>query len=222
MRVLLVEDDIDLCASLAAAMESKDIVVDYAYDGKTGLNLVEENEYEVIVLDINLPQVNGIEVCRRIREELGKQTPIIMLTARADIEDKLSSFDVGADDYLVKPFDILELLARLSILSKRKVSDTNILKVGDLEFDQKSMRISREGKSIDLNSSCRKLLSVLMKKSPEVVSKQSLEYALWGDDSPEAEVLKIHIHNLRQKIDKPFSKEYLKTVRGAGYQLIDE
>lgn len=221
MRVLLVEDNLDLCASLADAMESKNIVVDYAYDGKTGLNLVEENEYEVIILDINLPQINGIEVCRRIREDLQKQTPIIMLTARADIDDKLSSFDAGADDYLVKPFETLELIARLNIISKRKVSDSNILKVGDLEFDQKSMKITREGKAIELNSSCRKLLSVLMKKSPEVVSKQSLEYALWGDESPEAEVLKIHIHNLRQKIDKPFAREYLKTVRGSGYQLID-
>jgi DNA-binding response OmpR family regulator len=221
MRLLLVEDNLDLCASLADSLESQGVVVDFAYDGKTGLELVKDNEYDVLVLDINLPQINGIDLCKKIRDDLNSNTPIIMLTARIDIEDKLASFENGADDYLVKPFEMAELLARLNVLVKRKQARTNVMKVGDLSFDTKSLAIIREGKPIELNSSCRKILNILMQKSPNVVSRSSLEHELWGDELPNSDILKIHIHNLRQKIDKPFENEYLKTIRGVGYQLND-
>lgn len=222
MRVLLVEDNLDLCASLADALESDDFTVDYAYDGKTGFNLIKDNEYDIIILDINLPNMNGIDLCKAIRDDLDLSTPIIMLTARLDLEDKLASFNNGADDYLVKPFETLELIARLKILGKRTNSRETILRVGDLSYDTKRLQAKREGKIIDLNSSCRTLLALLMKRSPETVSRQALAHALWGDELPEGDVLKIHIHNLRQKIDKPFDRAYLKTVRGSGYQLSDD
>jgi len=219
MRLLLVEDNLDLCASLADSLESQGIVVDYAYDGKNGFELAKENEYDIIILDINLPHINGIELCKLIRNELMRDTPIIMLTARIDIEDKLASFENGADDYLVKPFEMPELLARLQVLAKRNQPRHSKLIVGDLSFDTKTLEITRENKHIELNASCRKILSILMRHSPDVVTRKTLEHELWGDELPDSDILKIHVHNLRQKIDKPFKKEYIKTVRGSGYQL---
>lgn len=219
MRLLLVEDNLDLCASLADSLESQGILVDYAYDGKTAYQLAKENEYDIIVLDINLPQINGIELCKRMREQLALNTPIIMLTARIDIQDKLASFENGADDYLAKPFEMPELLARLQVLVKRNKPRGQQLVIGDLSFDTKSLVVKRENQVIDLNASCRKILLILMQQSPNVVSRSLLEHELWGDELPDNDILKIHIHNLRQKIDKPFKGDYIKTIRGSGYQL---
>lgn len=221
MRLLLVEDNLDLCASLADSLESRGIVVDYAYDGKIGAELVKENEYDIIILDINLPHINGITLCKMIRDELLINTPIIMLSARVDIEDKLTCFENGADDYLSKPFETPELLARLNALLKRNKPRSHLLQVGDLSFDTQSMLIQRDNQVIELNASCRKILMMLMQHSPNVVRRTMLEHALWGDELPDNDILKIHVHNLRQKIDKPFKKEYIKTVRGLGYQLSD-
>lgn len=219
MRLLLVEDNLDLCASLADSLESQGILVDYAYDGKTAYQLAKENEYDIIVLDINLPQINGIELCKRMREQLALNTPIIMLTARIDIQDKLASFENGADDYLAKPFEMPELLARLQVLVKRNKPRGQQLVIGDLSFDTKSLVVKRDKQVIDLNASCRKILLILMQQSPNVVSRSMLEHELWGDELPDNDILKIHIHNLRQKIDKPFKGDYIKTIRGSGYQL---
>ena len=221
MRILLVEDNLDLCASLSDYLESHLAVVDFAYNGCAGLELARHREFDAIILDINLPGLNGIELCQKLRQSLQLSTPIIMLTARAELADKLASFENGADDYLIKPFEMAELLARLQALQKRKSSTSTLLQVGDLSFDTQNLKISREQKLITLNNSCRKLLQILMHRSPGVVSRETLEYTLWGDDPPDSNVLKIHIHKLRQKIDGPFQKDYLKTVRGEGYQLDD-
>lgn len=221
MRILLVEDNLDLCVSLANALESQGLVVDYAYDGLKGFELAKQNEYDVIILDINLPKLNGIELCKKIREELNLTTPVIMLTARMDLQDKLSSFENGADDYLVKPFEILELYARLQALAKRTGQQTKVLQVGDLLFDTRTLTITRGNTPIELNAYCRKILKILMQHSPEVVTRETLEYELWGEDLPDSDILKVHIHSLRQKIDKPFRKEYIKNIRGLGYQIKD-
>jgi DNA-binding response OmpR family regulator len=221
MRILLVEDNLDLCASLSDYLESHLAVVDCAYSGNAGLELAGAQEFDATILDINLPGLNGIQLCKKLRQDLGLTTPVIMLTARADLEDKLASFENGADDYLIKPFDMAELLARLQALQKRDSNTSTVLKVGDLSFDTKTLQINRDQEAISLTASGRKLLQVLMQRSPGVVSRQSLEYVLWGDDPPDDNVLKIHIHNLRQKIDNPFQRAYIKTVRGEGYQLTD-
>jgi DNA-binding response OmpR family regulator len=221
MRILLVEDNLDLCASLSDYLESHLAVVDYAYNGIAGFELARQQEFDAIILDINLPGLNGIELCQKLRQTLQLTTPIIMLTARAELGDKLASFENGADDYLIKPFEMDELLARLQVLQKRDSNNSTVLQVGDLSFDTQNLQIKREQELIALNSSCRKLLQILMQRSPRVVSRKTLEYTLWGDEPPDDNVLKIHIHNLRQKVDKPFPQAYIKTIRGEGYQLTD-
>ena len=221
MRILLVEDNLDLCASLSDYLESHLAVVDCAYNGNAGLELARQQEFDAIILDINLPGLNGIQLCQKLRQELQLTTPVIMLTARAELDDKLASFENGADDYLIKPFEMAELLARLQVLQKRNSNPSTLLQVGDLSFDTKNLQIRRDQASIALNASGRKLLQMLMQRSPAVVSRETLEYVLWGDEPPDDNVLKIHIHNLRQKVDKPFSQAYIKTIRGEGYQLTD-
>ena len=219
MRALLVEDNYDLSESLYDYLQSHQVLVDCAYTAQSALNLLEQLSFDVIVLDINLPDFNGFELCQRLRNEHQITTPIIMLTARSSLEDKLSGFDSGAEDYLVKPFEMAELLARMNVLVERQQPKKRMLQVGNLTYDLDMQKITREDTIIELNTSCRKILELMMRKSPNVVSKNALEYALWGDDTPENEVLKIHIHTLRQKIDKAFDVEYLQTIRGSGYVL---
>jgi DNA-binding response OmpR family regulator len=219
MRALLVEDNYDLSESLYDYLQSHHVIVDCAYTAQSALSMLEQLSFDVIVLDINLPDFSGFELCQRLRNEQQIITPIIMLTARSSLEDKLSGFDSGAEDYLVKPFEMAELLARMKVLVERQQPKKRILQVGNLIYNLDTQKISRDEKNIELNSSCRKILKLLMKKSPNVVSKNDLEYTLWGDDIPEKEVLKIHIHTLRQKIDKAFNTEYLQTIRGSGYAL---
>lgn len=221
MRILLVEDNTDLCASLYDYLESKGELIDCAYDGLAGLELFKQNEYDLIVLDINLPKLNGIALCERIRDLESTPTPIIMLTARSELETKLACFSLGADDYLVKPFEMAELHARAHTLAKRYSNPKKILTVGDLTYNTGTEHIERQGQRIQLPQFPAKLLKRLMQKSPNVVSRETLENALWPDGAPDQDVLKIHIHTLRQKIDKPFNEQYLKTVRGTGYQLMD-
>ena len=221
MRALLIEDNYDLSESLYDYLQSHGVVVDCAYTARSALGLLEQLSFDVIILDINLPDINGFELCKRLRNEYQNTTPIIMLTALSSLEDKLSGFSSGAEDYLVKPFEMAELLARMNVLVDRKKPTQRRLQVGELTYDLDTQEVSRLNTVIELNASSKKILELLMKKSPHVVSKKDLEYALWGEDSPEHDVLKIHIHTLRQKIDKPFSAEYLQTIRGSGYVLKD-
>ena len=222
MRILLVEDNIDLSASLCDFLESQSSVVDCAYDGCAGLEIAKQKEFDILILDINLPSLNGIELCDKIRNTLKINTPIMMLTARADLKDKLACFEHGADDYLVKPFEMEELLARLKVIQKRKTRSDTSLTVGELEFNITQSSISRGGVAIHLNPSCKKILCVLMQRSPEVVSREALEYELWGDNPPDGNGLKTHIHSIRQEVDKPFPQGYIKTIRGSGYQITDK
>jgi len=219
MRALLIEDNYDLSESLYDYLQSHKVAVDCAYTARSALGLLQQLNFDVIVLDINLPDINGFELCKRLRNEYQDTTPIIMLTALSSLEDKLSGFSSGAEDYLVKPFEMAELLARMKVLVERQKPAQRILQVGELTFNLDTQEVSRMGGIVELNASCKKILELLMKKSPHIVSKNDLEYVLWGDDSPEHDVLKIHIHTLRQKIDKPFSTEYLHTIRGSGYVL---
>jgi DNA-binding response OmpR family regulator len=223
MRILVVEDHRDIAENIGDYLGPKGHELDFAADGITGLHLAVTNEYDVIVLDLMLPALEGIEVCRKLREEAKKSTPVLMLTARDQIESKVEGFRAGADDYLVKPFALKELEIRLEALSRRAAATpSRVLKVADLEFDPDTQIARRAGQRLELNPSLRTLLGLLMKNSHRVVRRAELEEALWGDDPPDGDVLRAHIYSLRSIIDKPFHHKLLHTLHGTGYRLTDE
>lgn len=222
MRLLIVEDNADLCASLVDYLQAQGHTADCCFNGTSAVEICRDQTFDVIVLDLNLPRLNGLEVSKVLRQELNLSTPILMLTARSEIEDKVAGFDAGADDYLVKPFSMVELNARIKALGQRRHINEQELQVGDLVYRPQSQLALRRGQVIELNHSCRKLLHKLMQKSPEVVSRRELEATLWGDEPPEGEVLKAHIHMLRQKLDGPYDQKLIHTVRGSGYQLVEK
>lgn len=223
MRILVIEDHRDIAENIGDYLAPKGHELDYAADGITGLHLAVTNDYDVIVLDLTLPALDGLELCRKLREDAKKTTPVLMLTARDQLENKVQGFRAGADDYLVKPFALKELEVRLEALRRRGggASAPRTLKVADLEFDPDTQTVKRAGQRVDLNPSLRTLLGVLMTNTHRVVRRAELEAALWGDDPPDADVLRAHIYALRVAIDKPFERKLLHTVHGTGYRLAD-
>ncbi len=223
MKLLVIEDDESLRLLLSEYLTSKGNQVDTAGDGITGLHLAVINDYDAVVLDLTLPGIDGLEICAKLRDEAQKSMPILMLTGRGSLDDKLAGFNKGADDYLVKPFELEELLVRLYALSKRKSaepqSNNHLLTVGDLSLNMETMEVKRQGKLIDLTSTTLRLLEELMRKAPHVVKRADLEKALWGDNPPDSSSLRTHIHYLRDGIDKPFDHAMLHTVHGIGYRL---
>ena len=218
MRILLVEDNRDILANLADYLEIKGYTVDCAQDGLTGLHLAASQSYDLAVLDVMLPGMDGFTLCQRLRD--GRNNlPVIMLTARDTLDDRLQGFSSGADDYLVKPFELSELAARVEAVLRRANGASRLLVVADLTLDLDSLEVSRLGKSIKLNPIGLKLLETLMRRSPSVVRREQLEEAIWGDDCPDSDSLRSHIHQLRQSIDKPFDTPLLQTVHGIGFRL---
>ncbi|MDR3322917.1 MAG: response regulator transcription factor [Zoogloeaceae bacterium] len=221
MHLLVIEDNRDLLANLLDYLELKGYVADCAEDGLSGLHLAATQSYDLIVLDIMLPGMDGYQVCQRLREDGQRVTPIIMLTARDTLEDRLQGFASGADDYLVKPFALSELAARIeAVLRRAQGTARRQLAVGDLCFDLETLEVRRAGKALKLNPIGMKLLETLMRKSPAVVRRETLEAALWGEDVPDSDSLRSHIHQLRQTIDKPFATPLLHTVHGVGFRLL--
>ena len=223
MRILVVEDNRDIAANLGDYLEERGHTVDYAADGVTGLHLAVTNSYDVIVLDLMLPGLDGIELCRKLRADAKKATPVLMLTARDTLEDKLVGLDAGADDYLIKPFEIRELEARVKALirrDRRQVS-AELLSVGDLVLDTASLRLTRAGQELMVSPIGLRLLMILMRESPRVVSRRDIEREVWGDLLPDSDTLRSHLYNLRKIIDKPFQKPLLHTIHSAGYRLAD-
>ena len=221
--VLLVEDNRSLSEMVGEYLESKGFGVDFAHDGVDGLRLATENSYDVLVLDLMLPRMDGVEVCRRLRSEAKKATPVLMLTARDTLADKVTGLDAGADDYLVKPFAIQELEARVRALirrDRRQVS-AEVLRVGDLVLDTASLRATRAGTELVLSPIGLRLLTILMRESPRVVTRRDIEREIWGDGLPDSDTLRSHLYNLRKTIDRPFAKQLLHTVQTAGYRLAD-
>jgi DNA-binding response OmpR family regulator len=221
--VLLVEDNRSLSEMVGEYLESKGFGVDFASDGVDGLRLATDNSYDVIVLDLMLPRLDGVEVCRRLRSEAKKSTPVLMLTARDTLADKVGGLDAGADDYLVKPFAIQELEARVRALirrDRRQVS-AEVLCVADLVLDTSSLRASRGGTELQLSPIGLRLLTILMRESPRVVTRRDIEREIWGDGLPDSDTLRSHLYNLRKTIDRPFDKQLLHTVQTAGYRLAD-
>ncbi len=222
-RVLVVEDNTDIASLLVDFFTDKGHITDYAGDGLTGLHLVTVNEYDVILLDLALPGIDGIELCKKLRKELRSSTPILMLTARDSLDDKLIGFDVGADDYLVKPFDLLEVYARVQALWRRSHNDSQSeINVSNLAFNYETLEVARAGKSIKLNSIRLKILRLLMENSHRVVSRREMEAHIWGDDPTESDALRTHLSAIRQAIDKPFENKLLHTIHSVGYRLYDD
>ena len=219
--ILLIEDNHDIAAMVGEHLEQSGHEVDYAADGITGLHLAVTEDADLIILDLMLPGMDGLEVCRKLRGEATKSTPILMLTARDTIDDKVAGLDAGADDYLVKPFEMAELDARLRALLRRASGAVaaDILRVGDLELDTGTLEASRSGQRLNLTPIGLRLLTALLKASPRVLSRRDLERAVWGDIAPDSDALRSHLYNLRKAIDKPFDRPLLHTVQGLGYRL---
>ncbi len=222
MRLLVIEDNRDIAANIGDYLEDRGHTVDYAADGVTGLHLAVVNEFDAIVLDLNLPGIDGIEVCRKLRMEGRKQTPVLMLTARDSLESKLAGFESGADDYLVKPFALQEVEARLQVLARRtKANVSRVLAIADLEYNLDTLEIHRAGQSIQLNPTALKILQALMESSPSVVTRTELETKVWGEELPDSDSLRVHIHGLRAAVDKPFATHLIQTRHGIGYRIVD-
>jgi len=222
MRVLIIEDNPDIAANLGDYLEDHGHTVDFAGDGITGLHLAIVNEFDAIVLDLALPGMDGLEVCRKLRQEAGRDTPVLMLTARDRLEDKLAGFEQGADDYLVKPFELQEVEARLNVLASRgRRRNRRELKVGDLIYNVDTLNVQRGESEIYLNPIGLKLLHCLMEASPNVVSRSELEMKVWGEEMPDSDSLRVHIHSLRSAIDKPFGSNMIQTRHGIGYRLVE-
>ena len=221
MRILIVEDDNDVATSLREFLEKRGYIVDAAADGVTGLHLATVGTFDAIVLDVALPGLDGLELSRHLREVARKTTPVLMLTARDALSDKLAGFESGADDYLVKPFALAELDARLRALVKRSYGrmGERELRVRDLCLNLDTMEVKRGRTSIAVKRIGLRILELLMRESHRVVRRQEIESLIWGDDPPDSDALRAHIHMLRKAIDRPFAVPLLHTMPGIGYRL---
>lgn len=220
MHLLLIEDNPDLVENLCEFLESTGHTVDIAYNGITGLGFAIENSYDVIILDLMLPGLDGLEVCAWLRRE-GRDTPVLMLTARDTLHNKLEGFASGADDYLVKPFALPELGARVGALARRarrEIAQQRLI-VADLQYDPDTLRVERAGRRIELAPIPLKILALLMRRSPGVVRREEIEREIWGDDPPDSDTLRAHLHVLRTAIDRGFESTLLHTIRGMGYRI---
>ena len=222
MRILVIEDNRDILANVLDYSQLKGFSVDCAQDGLSGLHLASSGHYDLIVLDIMLPGIDGYQVCKRLREDGRSEVPILMLTARDALDDRLKGLNAGADDYLIKPFALSELVARIeAVLRRSRGSRKRQLQVADLSYDLDTLQVSRAGQLLKLNPLGLKLLAILMQRSPAVVRREALEEALWGDDCPDSDSLRSHVHQLRQVLDKPFPTPLLHTIHGVGYRLAE-
>src|SRR5437660_4474232 len=220
MRILVVEDNHLLNSSLASSLVHEGCSVDSAYDGQEGQDLAEMTAYDLIILDILLPGKDGLEVCRDLRRRR-VHTPILLLTARDSVDDRVQGLDCGADDYLAKPFAMRELLARLRALLRRQQPYKNgRLEIGDLMIDPVTHSVEREGRSIDLTPREFALLEYLVYHPNQVVTREMIEQHIWNYDFEcDSNVIDVYMRRLRRKIDAPFAVKLLTTVRGVGYRL---
>ena len=220
MRLLVVEDEERLAAGLKKGLEADGFAVDVVASGTDGLWMARENPYDAIVLDIMLPGLNGYQLCSSLREE-GNWTPILMLTAKDGELDEADALDLGADDYLTKPFSYVVLLARLRALLRRGAQERPaVLEAGDLKFDPGTRRVSRGDVEISLTARETSLLEYLLRRKGEVVSKREILEHVWDFDfMGDPNIVEVYVRHLRNKLDRPFGRDSIQTVRGAGYRL---
>jgi two-component system OmpR family response regulator len=220
VRVLVVEDEVKLASLIRKALREQGMLADVAIKGEDALWMAAATPFDVIVLDINLPGVDGFETCRRLRSE-GVRTPILMLTARDAVDDRITGLDTGADDYVVKPFDLQELFARIRALARRgPVERPTVLTVGDLSLDPASYSVKRGDVDIPLSTKELQLLEVFMRRPGQILSRYELLEGAWDMQyENRSNVVDVYVRYLREKIDRPFGVESIETVRGAGYRL---
>ncbi|MBS0515652.1 MAG: response regulator transcription factor [Proteobacteria bacterium] len=221
MRILLIEDQRDIAANIWDFLELRGFVMDHAADGVNGLRMALAGGYDVIILDLGLPKLDGIDLCRALRRA-NRDTPVLMLTARDTLQDKLTGFAEGADDYVVKPFAMKELEARIRALHRRgTMQHGDRLRVADLVLDPLDYTVERAGQRLTLTRAGLVLLETLMRKSPNLVRHNDLAHALWGDGVGDIATLHTHLSVLRAAIDRPFKTHLLHTVHGFGYRIAE-
>ncbi|MET6997378.1 response regulator transcription factor [Chitinophaga defluvii] len=226
-KILVVEDEVKVANAVKKGLEENGFEVDVAYDGRMGKSLASTNTYDLVILDLNLPHSNGYEVCEIIRRK-NNRIPVIMLTALGGMEDKMQAFELGADDYLVKPFDFRELLARIRVFLKRAGSDASPsiqykIVIADLEIDRERKEVTRSGKRISLTAKEYQLLEFLALQKGKVISKLTIAEKVWDIDfDTGTNVIEVYMNFLRKKIDKDFDNKLLHTKTGMGYYLSEE
>lgn len=221
MRVLIVEDDVDIATNLYDHLEACGHSVDLARDGVSGLHLAVSRCFDAIVLDLGLPALGGLGLCRKLRQELCNDVPVLVLTARDLLDDKLKAFESGADDYLVKPFALREVEARLNALVRRhsgRVTDRRLV-VDDLVYDPANLTVRLEGRSVQLSRKCLRLLEILLSGPDRVFSRADLEHAAWGEEQPMSDSLRSHMHMLRRALTYADGFSPIENVHGVGYRF---
>jgi len=220
LRLLLIEDNLPLASAIVDMLESHGHVVEFAADGVSGLRMALATAPDVLVLDVGLPGMDGITLCQRLRAQAERHVPVLMLTARDTIADKLDGFSSGTDDYLVKPFDDAELLARCLALARRhRVGQPNLLMLGPLQIDRRSGQAWRDGRPLALQQLPQRILLALAEAWPRTLTRSELIQRLWGDTPPPSDPLRSHLYLLRQALDRPFDRPMLRTVHGVGFRL---
>lgn len=222
MLILLVEDNPDIVANISDYLSDRGHVVDFAGNGRQAVYLLQRQAYDAMVLDLGLPDIDGLEVCRLARlSSRNAGLPILMLTARDTLAHRLQGFEAGTDDYLVKPFALAELEARLGAMARRQAgrTATSELRAGDLVCDPDTLRVTRAGKELQLPPAPRQILEHLLRNQHRVVPREELERLLWGDDPPDSDALRSHLHKLRTVIDRPFERPLLHTIPRLGYRI---
>ncbi len=224
LSILLVEDHRQLAQTVVEFLEQEGATVDYAGNTSLARELVQEHHYDLMLLDVMLPGEDGYSFCQYLLKDLALDLPVIFMTARDQLEDKLEGFDRGGDDYIVKPFALPELAARVSALIRRQRREVtaNTLQVADLELDPARQEVRRDGQLLKLSPTAFRILRILMRESPRVVSREQLEHELWGDLVPDSDALRSHLYNLRKAVDKPFDNALLNTLPGVGFSIQED
>jgi len=222
VHILIIEDDPAIAVNLYDFLEGRGHLVDAASDGVTGLHLALTGGFDAIVLDLGLPGMDGLTLCRRLRDEARNDTPVLMLTARDTVADRLEGFARGTDDYLVKPFALKEVEARLAALHKRRGGRVagKVLTTGDLVLDSRSLRIQFRGREVKLPPKCIRLLQALMAEPDRLFSRKDLETAVWGDELQSSDTLRSHMHVLRRELTRAGGYDPIENLHGLGYRLV--
>ncbi len=220
MKILIVDDNHNVSETIADYLELEGMTIDCAYHGEAALNLIQENHYDVIIMDIMMPKLDGISTVHKLRQEYLCGTPILFLTAKDTLDDKVAAFQAGGDDYLMKPFAMQELSLRVHALANRGPrQDVGTLKFADISLDVRTDQVTRMGKVLKLSRIQTKILKLLLKRAPASVSRTEVIEDVWGDEPPGSDALRSHIYGLRTALDKGFDDSRLETIHGQGYRL---
>lgn len=218
--VLIVEDNVDIAMQVGDFLTNKGFTTDFAHNGKSAINLLSSEEYDMVILDLMLPDTDGNTICHYVKQQLSTNIPVLMLTARDSLTEKIDGFGAGADDYLTKPFALEEVYVRCLALGKRnQLHKANRITIGDLNIDFAKHIVERDGQKISLSSTDFSILKLLAEAYPNAVNKRHIAEKVWGDAMPETDAIRSHIYTLRNAVDKPFDQAMIKTLHGIGFKL---